>query len=259
MRAGRAGAASTAVLLHSWRPTTSEEEPRTDTLHDTVARMTTRHRSSLLALLGLAYAGCALVNVNVKAPESGLETPIAGGNQRQVIVAIPFQDARPNTGRCGVQKGGYGNETADAVCQGDPAEWIATLLARELRASGFTVLSSEQGARDSAVKVEGVLLKVFVEPVVGFWTTTVESDFNVKLIATSKTGLHAERTFFSKGELTSIIWPQGIFNDSVRRGTRDLLSKMVEAILELMHRYPELGVGTGDDVTLVGWTLQSDR
>jgi hypothetical protein len=176
-----------------------------------------------------------------EAPESGLEAPIPGGNQRQIILLVPFQDGRPSQGRCGVQKGGYGNETASAFCEVDPGEWIASFLARELAASGFTVLRSEEGARDTALKVEGVLLQLFVEPVVGFWSTTVESDFHVKLVATSKTGLQAERTFFSKGELTSVIWPQGIFNDSVRRGTRDLLTKMVQAILELMNRYPELG------------------
>jgi hypothetical protein len=221
--------------------------------------MTTPRGCTLLAVLILTFTGCALVNVNVKPPESGLETPIPGGNQRQIIVTIPFQDARQSMSRCGVQKGGYGNETADAVCQGNPADWIATLLARELEASGFTVLASEEGARDSALKIEGILLKIFVEPVVGFWSTTVESDFNVKLVATSKTGVHAERTFFSKGELTSIIWPQGIFNDSVRRGTRDLLSKMVQAILELMKRYPELGFDRRDGRTVVGWRLEAGR
>jgi hypothetical protein len=200
-----------------------------------------------------------LVDVNVKPPESGLATPIPGGNQRQVIVPVPFQDARQSPSRCGVQKGGYGNETATAVCQGNPAEWIATLLARELRASGFTVLPSEQGARGTALKIEGVLLKVFAEPVVGFWSTTVETDLTVKLVATSKAGLQAERTFFSKGEKTSVIWPQGIFNDSVEHGSHDLLSKMVEAILELMKRYPELGFERPGSLRLVNWTSEAGR
>ena len=221
--------------------------------------MTTLRGWMLLTVLVLAFSGCALVEVNVKPPESGLETPIHGGNQRQVIVAIPLQDARQSTSRCGVQKGGYGNKTAAAVCQGSPAEWIATLLARELRASGFTVLPSEEGARGTALKIEGVLLKIFAEPVVGFWSATVETDLNVRLVATSKTGLHAERTFFAKGEKTSIIWPQGIFNDSVARGSRDLLSKMVEAILELMKHYPALGFDRRDGSTLASWTLETGQ
>lgn len=178
---------------------------------------------TLLTVLLFAVYGCALVEVNVKPPEAGLEQPIPGGNQRQVIVTIPFRDGRQSTSPCGVQKGGWGNETAQAVCQGNPTQWIAEFLARELRASGFTVLPSEEGARATALKVEG------------------------------------ERMFFAKGEKTSVIWPQGIFNDSVERGSRDLLTKMVEAILELMKRYPELGLERRDSRTLVSWTLQTER
>ena len=221
--------------------------------------MVIQRRVVLLAVLLFAMSGCALVDVKIKAPESGLEAPIPGGKQRQIVVVIPLKDDRANKTRCGVQKGGYGNETASAICEGNPAEWIASFLARELTASGFTVLRSADGARDSALRVEGILLQIFAEPVVGFWSTTVESDFHVKLVATSKTGLHAERTFFSKGERTSIIWPQGIFDDSVRRGTRDLLSKMVRAILELMKRYPELGFDRCDRATVVGWRLEAGR
>ena len=213
--------------------------------------MTPQRSLLLLTVLLFAVSGCALVDVNLKAPESGLEAPIPGGNQRQIVVVIPFQDDRQNRTRCGVQKGGYGNETAVAVCQGDPTEWIASFLARELTASGFTVLRSAEGARESALRIEGVLLQIFAEPVVGFWSTTVETDFKVKLVATSKTGLQAERSFFSKGELTNVIWPQGIFNDSVRNGTRDLLTKMVQAILELMNRYPELGFELRDGLVIV--------
>jgi hypothetical protein len=218
-----------------------------------------RRSWTFLTVLLFAVSGCALVEVHVKPPEAGLEQPIPGGNQRQVIVIIPFQDARQSMSRCGVQKDGWGNETAQAVCQGNPTQWIAEFLARELTASGFTVLTSEQGARDTALKVEGVLLKFFVEPVVGFWSGTVESDFNVRLVATSKTGLQAERMFFAKGEKTSLIWPQGIFNDSVERGSRDLLTKMVEAILELMKRYPDLGFERRDSRTVVSWTLEIEQ
>lgn len=216
-----------------------------------------QHGPGLLVLIIFVLSGCALVDVNVKPPESGLEAPIPGGNRRQVIVTVPFQDSRQSKSRCGVQKGGFGNETASAVCVSDPAEWIASFLARELEASGFTVLRSEGEARDSALRIQGTLLQFFVEPVVGFWSTTVESDFNVRLVATSRTGLQAERTFFSKGELTSVIWTQGIFNDSVRGGLRDLLTQMVRAILELMNRYPELGLERRGHPMLVRWAPET--
>jgi hypothetical protein len=211
------------------------------------------------AVLALALSGCALADVHLKAPPSGLEKPIPGGSQRQVIVAVPFSEARQITKRCGMQKGGYGNETADAICQGDPAQWLAELLAHELAASGFVVLPAESGARDGALKIEGVLLKIFAEPVVGFWTTTVETDLSVKLVATSRTGLRAERTFFVKGEMESIIWPQGIFNDSAARGIRELLAQMVNAILDLVNRYPQLGSGRGGPFSLVSRPVETGR
>ena len=221
--------------------------------------MTTRSGCILLWVLVVAFPGCALTDVRLKPPESGLKTPISGGNQRQVIVAVPFSDARQIKDRCGIQKGGYGNETAVAFCQGDPAQWIAELLVSELKASGFTVLPAEDGARDSALRVDGVLLKIFAEPVVGFWSGIVETDLGVKLVATSKTGLRAERTFFVKGAEQSIIWPQGIFNDSVASGSRELLAKMVDAILELMKRYPELGFERTRPSNLLSWQPEPAR
>jgi hypothetical protein len=192
-------------------------------------------------VLALMLSGCATTDVNLKQPPAGLKTPIPGGNQRQVIVAIPFADERQIKNRCGMQKNGYGTETATAYCVSDPAQWIAAMLAAELKASGFTVLTTAEGSRDSALKIDGVLLKIFAEPVVGAWSTLIESDLSVKLVATSRTGLRAERTFFVKGDVENVIWTQGIFNDSLERGTRDLLGKMVEAILELMKQYPQLG------------------
>ena len=220
--------------------------------------MSTGGKRFWLALLVLALPGCALTDVNIKPPDSGLKIPIPGGNQRQLIVIAPFADARQITDRCGVQKGGYGNETARGICQGSPPQWLAEFLARELRASGFTVLSAEDG-RESALKIEGTLLKFFVEPVVGFWSTTVESDLQVKLVATSRTGLRAQRTFFAKGELTSVIWTQGIFNDSLADGVRQLLTKMVEAILELMKQYPQLGFERDPHPALLGWQAGAER
>lgn len=193
------------------------------------------------ATLVLMLSGCSTTDVKLLPPPSGLMAPIPGGAQRQVIITVPFADARQITKRCGMQRSGYGDETASAYCEGDPAQWIATLLAAELEASGFTVLSSPEGARDSALKIEGVLLKLFAEPVIGPWLTAIETDLSVKLVATSRSGLRAERTFFVKGDRESIVWTQGTFNDSLDRGTRELLGKMVEDILELMKRYPQLG------------------
>src|SRR5215475_1178657 len=117
--------------------------------HGSASYQTLARPCLLLWILVVNFAGCALADVRLKPPESGLKSPIPGGNGRQVILPVPFSDARQIKDRCGVQKGGYGNETASVMCVGDPAQWIATFLATELKASGFMVLPGESGARDS--------------------------------------------------------------------------------------------------------------
>src|SRR5262245_23281738 len=109
--------------------------------------MAIQRRFLLLTVLLFAVSGCALTNVKLKAPESGLEAPIPKGKQQQIVLVVPFKDERANKTRCGVQKNGYGNETASTICEGDPTEWIASFLTRELTASGFTILRSEDGAK----------------------------------------------------------------------------------------------------------------
>src|SRR5258705_12680779 len=113
------------------------------------------------AILILMLSGCAATDVMLTPPASGLKMPIPGGNQRQVVITMPFSDARQIMKRCGLQRSGYGGETATAYCEGDPTHWLAAKLAREVAASGFTVLSTDQSARDSALNIAGALLKIF--------------------------------------------------------------------------------------------------
>ncbi len=102
----------------------------------------------------------------------------------------------------------------------------------------------EPGAetRPGALRLEGSLLKIFVEPVIGAWSGSLEADLSVKLRATSETGLEAERTFFVKGwkggQLASTMQP---YHTALHRATQQLLEEMVRAILELMDHYPQLG------------------
>ena len=112
------------------------------------------------------------------------------------------------------------------------------------------MLSTEEGSRDSALKIDGVLLKIFVEPVVGFWSTVIESGLGVKLVATSRTGLRAERTFFVKGDLESVIWTQGLFNDPWN-GAAGSPGQDGRGDSGLMKQYPEPGFAP----PLPGWLV----
>jgi ABC-type amino acid transport substrate-binding protein len=201
-------------------------------------------RAFALLLASLSSTACAFTNIPLTLPTKGLESTIAGGNGRAIVVAIPFSDEREIRDRCGMQKNGYDMDTADAVCQSDPNAWLAQLLADELRASGFTVLPATEPHEASAVEVDGSLLKLFVEPVQGAWSGSLEADLSVKLHLTSGNGLDAERTFFVKGwkggQLVSTMQP---YHTALHRATQDLLAQMVHAIVELMDRYPQLGTG----------------
>jgi len=198
---------------------------------------------SLLLVLGSLSSACAFTDIPLTLPTRGLENTLAGGKGRQVIVVVPFSDGRVIRNRCGMQKNGYNMDTADAVCQSDPKGWIAQLLADELRASGFSVLTEETAHRPGALRVEGSLIKLFVEPVMGAWSGSLEADLSVKLRVTTETGLEAERTFFVKGwkggQLASTMQP---YHTALHRATQAILEEMVRAILELLDRYPQLGL-----------------
>jgi len=200
-----------------------------------------RRHLLLIAIASLSSA-CAFTDIPLTLPTDGLENTVTGGNGRQVIVIIPFSDEREIRERCGMQKNGYNMDTADAICQSDPNVWIAKLLADELRASGFTVRSQDSSHRLGAVQIEGSLIKIFVEPVIGAWSGSLEADLSVKLRATTETGLEAERTFFVKGwkggALASTMQP---YHTALHRATQALLEEMVRAVVELMESYPELG------------------
>jgi hypothetical protein len=199
-------------------------------------------RVRVLSALLLLTSGCAFTEMPLELPNRGLDPSLRGGKGRQVIVAEPFRDEREIRDRCGMKKNGYNMDTADAVCQSDPNLWMARMLADELRAAGFQVVEDEQAHRPGALRLQGSLLKLFVEPVIGFWSGSVEADLFVQLRATTETGLVAERRFLVKG------WKGGVligtdqpFHTATHRATQQILKEMVRAILDLMNRYPQLG------------------
>lgn len=196
-------------------------------------------RLATMCLLGWAFSGCAFTDVPLDLPTGGFQTLVLDGRGRHVLVAVPFTDAREIRDRCGMQKNGYNVDTANAICQSAPNVWIAQLLVEQLRSAGFVVLEEGHDDQADALRIEGSLIKIFVEPVLGMWSISLEADLSVKLHATTATGLEAERTFFVKG------WKAGqqissveAYNIALRRATQVILTEMVSAIVELMDRYP---------------------
>ena len=149
-------------------------------------------------------------------------------------------------------------DTADAVCQSDPLQWIAKLLADELRASGFEVIGSDASHDAGAVIIHGALKKLFVEPVIGMWSGSLETDLETTLTVSSDNGLRAERTFFVKGVQKGVMFSTlGPYHSSLTQASQASLREMVSAIIELMDRYPQLGSLDHGDRGADGWKVAS--
>ena len=206
---------------------------------------------TICAIFATALTGCAFTDVHLDMPISGLAEPITGGNGREIIVTIPFNDARTHRERCGMQKNGYNMDTADAICDTAPDEWIAQLLADELRASRFKVLAPNDPHGQAALRIDGDIQKIFIEPVIGMWSGSLETDLQVRLIAITENGLHAERTFFAKGIKKGVIAAtRSPFHTSLKRAADELLTEMVEAIFYLMNKYPQIGISDHQPQTI---------
>lgn len=195
-------------------------------------------RRFLVAVLLVASSGCALTNMKLTPPQGPVGANLSGGRQRVIALAVPFADERPQRDRCGMKKNGYNMDTANVYCAEEPARFLATLLATELQASGFVVVAAVPPSGD-AVKLEGHLLQFFVEPKVGFFTFTPEADVHVRLVASSASGLLAERHFYVKGIETSLVGTESNFQLASDSAVRAIVKDMVAAIVSLLDRYPD--------------------
>ncbi len=187
----------------------------------------------------LSATGCAFTNVPISlstSPSAGL----SGGDRRQIVVVTPATDQRPQRDKCGVQKNSYNQATAKALCSMEPTAWLTQTLEAELKVAGFDVVA-ESSAKASALRVDSALLQIFVEPIIGFSTITLDTDIHIKVVATSKTGLVAERSFYVKGVESGMVARAGNFQTSATRATQQVMKDMVAAIISLMNRYPQLG------------------
>lgn len=189
----------------------------------------------------LFSSGCAFTDINLKLPTTFSGKRLSGGDGREIVIVTPFADQRDIQERCGMQKNGYNMDTADALCDVSPAARLAELLAGALRNAGFEVKTAGEAEKLSGVEIEGTLLKFFVEPVMGFAMGSLETDVHVRLVASSRNGLNAERSFFIKGTRSAVASSAGNFQRSVDDAIEQTIRQMVAAIISLFNRYPQLG------------------
>lgn len=162
-------------------------------------------RIALLVSCGAASGACAHTDITVDLPQFPPVTSAVKAAGREVVVIAPFGDLRPQQHRCGIKKTSTG-ESASIYCRTPPSVWIGTLLIDGLRQAGFRV-RSDAPASSTALRIEGTLTQLFVEPDVrggyfvlaGYHGYQPEADIGVKLVGHTSDGLRAERSFYVKG------------------------------------------------------------
>jgi hypothetical protein len=206
-----------------------------------------------LPLFALASQGCMTVTVNkeirnidwslqVSPPQREMLAQARSlGRGREVVLVMPFADQRLIRDRCGMQKNSIGTDIGNVRCTVPPPVWLSEGLQYALTTAGFQVSTNPAMQGPAAVRIEGAVLKFFVEPDVGFSTFTPEADISVKLVASSQSGLYAERTFYFKGIEVSVVGTAANFQKAADTATKQAVTVMVSAIAALLDRYPQLG------------------
>lgn len=197
---------------------------------------------ALLAVGG----GCAFQDARLRAPSANaVASGYRIGGSPAIVMAPSFVDERPDRGRCGMKKAA-GKPAGRVDCDAAPNQWLAKLLVDELRAAGFRVYDREAPSGQPAVRIEGFLTQLFVEPDVeasyyvvdggGYYVP--EADIAVRLVA-SGASFQAERRFYVKavGEDTGGALESN-FQLALDNSTRESLRRMVAAIGELVNLAP---------------------
>lgn len=187
-----------------------------------------------------ALTGCAFTNAHVSpSPVSttSAESGLGRGRGREVIVVGPFEDARDDKHRCGVQKNGFGLQTADIVCDAPVGEWIADDLAARLSRDGFRVLSPDAVPGPTTVIVRGSVKRLFIEP----HATVVQGDAVVDLVVSAASGFHASKTVEVRVKRPVGITTEDFLQATIDQATRHLAVDMAGAIVGWLEPRPDLG------------------
>ncbi|HEX8107666.1 MAG TPA: hypothetical protein VF516_08045 [Kofleriaceae bacterium] len=207
----------------------------------------TGRRACTLAAVAMVAAlcapGCAITTMTLETPPHARVTMATSvGEGREIALVVPFADRRATPQRCGMKKNGYNMDTADILCAEPPNQWLAALLAEELRKAGFRVAADPRQAGPGALRLEGTLTQFFLEPDVGFFTFSPEADIELRLVASAPSGLVAERRFYCKGRETALSGLEENFRLAADSAVRDMLVRVVAAVAELVRQYPDIGL-----------------
>ncbi len=202
-----------------------------------------------LLLAGAAASGCVFSNMTLRPPAhakvTSATTPVAQG--REILLVVPFTDQRPIKDQCGMKKNGFNMVTSRIDCSAPPDQFLSQLLGQELTAAGFKVVTDPAQATSAAIRIEGVLLQFFAEPHAAY-TTTPEADIELRLLASSASGLQAQRRFYVKARELSLSGADLNFQLAANDAIKQVLNRSVAAILELLQQFPQLGLPAQEEL-----------
>jgi hypothetical protein len=192
--------------------------------------MTARRHLVFGSVLSILMTACVFMNQTVKLPESeiGHDTP---GKRSGALVVPPVADQREVTDHIGVRKGAFGIPTAKIYPDRNVAVWLRERVRAELRAAGFTIVRQSEAA--SASTIELILLKFFVEPVMGWGTETFEMDLAVRLRVTTTAGRSTEREYLTRGVAAGRVPSEKNYTPSLEQATEELLKRVIPDIIAL--------------------------
>jgi uncharacterized lipoprotein YajG len=206
--------------------------------------------AAVATLLAVCGSGCLFTNMTLKSPAHAQVTtatgPVAQG--RELLLVVPFADRRPKADLCGYKKNGVNMVTAQIHCSTPPNQLIADLMGQELSAAGFKVVTDAASATSAALRIEAELSQLFVEAESAYFTFIPEADIELRLMASSQSGLKAQRRFYEKAREVSVSGLDHNYQLAFNAAIKQMINRAVAAIFELVRQYPQLGMPAQEEM-----------
>ena len=201
--------------------------------------MTTGWHLVLSSVLSILVTACVSMDQTVSLPESEISKEQPAKRSEGALVVPPVADQREIKDHIGLKKTAFGIPTAKIYPDRNVAVWLRESVRAELRAAGFNIVRKDETA--SASTIELILLKFFVEPVMGWGTETFETDLAVRLRVTPSTGRSTERDYLTRGVAAGRDPSEKNYTPSLEQATAELIKRVVPDILALTRPPSEPG------------------
>ena len=188
---------------------------------------------SFLLAGAILLNSCALTNYTVEREYSPQLNNLENTKAFSIFTKVNYTPVFDNDVKAvGVKKGGLNNETAKIYLNEEGATWISNAFQNELTKAGYLV--NDKNAKKQ-VDVTLNVKQFFVEPWVGWWSATLYSILSIDAKVTVRGDkVYYTRKFVSYDERTTIIWPDGMFEDQLLNVAQKALPGIIKEINMLL-------------------------